>query len=185
MVEKACSKCGAVKPWPSGYYKNGTQGGKARYDTRCKDCMKAKASAWMRSNPEKKKAAQQRWREENRERHLGNERRWRERNRESIREYRRQWGQENPGRVARHTWVQDQKRRRGEQPNRETVGYRDLLKDDPCSYCGAPTEEIDHIVPRDEWTGPGWTQWENLTASCQFCNRSKAARPLLTFLLER
>lgn len=57
--------------------------------------------------------------------------------------------------------------------------YRRTLSNDPCSYCGAPFEEIEHIIPRAR-RGPD--EWDNLTASCVACNKVKRARPLLEFL---
>lgn len=54
-----------------------------------------------------------------------------------------------------------------------------LLRGDPCCYCSAPTEHIDHIVPR---AVGGDNDWTNLTASCARCNSAKKDKPLLVFL---
>lgn len=62
------------------------------------------------------------------------------------------------------------------------IGYVKILRGDPCSYCGAPSEHVDHIVPV---TAGGRSHWSNLTAACAACNQSKQARDLLTFLLDR
>jgi 5-methylcytosine-specific restriction endonuclease McrA len=60
--------------------------------------------------------------------------------------------------------------------------YPAILLGDPCSYCGAPCEHIDHIVPLSRG---GSGEWDNLTASCAACNMSKGAQSLLTFMLGR
>jgi DNA-binding XRE family transcriptional regulator len=62
------------------------------------------------------------------------------------------------------------------------IRFDALLRCDPCAYCGAPMEEIDHIAPRARG---GEDNESNLTASCARCNQSKGARSLLEFLLKR
>jgi hypothetical protein len=57
--------------------------------------------------------------------------------------------------------------------------YLGALKGDPCSYCSAPNEQLDHIVARARG---GADSWENLTASCGPCNNRKGSRLLLMFL---
>lgn len=59
------------------------------------------------------------------------------------------------------------------------VGY---LSADPCAYCGADSEHVDHIVPR---AAGGSDEWDNLTASCKRCNLAKGTTSLLQFLLNR
>lgn len=56
-----------------------------------------------------------------------------------------------------------------------------ILRADPCSYCGAPCEHIDHITAL---AAGGEHSPENLTAACAPCNSRKSARPLLLFLRE-
>ncbi len=62
------------------------------------------------------------------------------------------------------------------------VEYAAILRGDPCCYCGAPAEHIDHIEPK---AAGGSNAWDNLTAACASCNKSKRATPLLAFLLRR
>jgi 5-methylcytosine-specific restriction endonuclease McrA len=57
-----------------------------------------------------------------------------------------------------------------------------VLRDDPCAYCGAPADTIDHIDPL-AWGGNNG--WENLTAACGSCNGSKHGSRLLVFLHRR
>lgn len=61
----------------------------------------------------------------------------------------------------------------------ESAGFADVLLNDPCSYCGGPGEEIDHITPI---SGGGKNHWTNFTSACGFCNRSKKNRPLLAWM---
>ena len=37
--------------------------------------------------------------------------------------------------------------------------WRILLKSDPCVYCGNPSENIDHIIPR---ANGGYSAWFNI-----------------------
>lgn len=50
---------------------------------------------------------------------------------------------------------------------------------DPCSYCGGPATQWDHIEPL--YRG-GEHAADNLTRACWSCNRAKNTQPLLMFL---
>jgi HNH endonuclease len=60
--------------------------------------------------------------------------------------------------------------------------YKRVLRGDPCSYCGRPSESTDHIEP---WGSGGEDDWTNLTASCISCNSSKGTQSLLPWLASR
>lgn len=81
---------------------------------------------------------------------------------------------------------------RGPVPGSEPTGpfadsdWRDLLKRDPCSYCGRQGGTVDHIVLKLRRTGLKRPQkWLNFTGACFECNHRKASSPLLMFLLSR
>lgn len=59
-----------------------------------------------------------------------------------------------------------------------------LVREDPCAYCDQPGGTIDHIEPRS-LRRRGLHNWTNFAGSCQRCNESKAAKPLLVFLAYR
>lgn len=61
-------------------------------------------------------------------------------------------------------------------------GWGNVLRRDPCAYCGKPSTDVDHIVARARG---GTFGSENLTGACESCNSSKQARPLLAFLILR
>jgi 5-methylcytosine-specific restriction endonuclease McrA len=42
-----------------------------------------------------------------------------------------------------------------------------------CQYCGAPAENLDHVVPRSRG---GRHTWDNVVASCRRCNARKENR---------
>ncbi len=42
-----------------------------------------------------------------------------------------------------------------------------------CQYCGAPAEDVDHVLPRSRG-GPH--HWENVVAACRRCNAAKQDR---------
>lgn len=208
---RTCTACGEQKP-DSDYYLQKHANGRRYPHQPCRECTKAqrkadreanpekhrersrryreahaeedraRARAWREANSERKREVDRQWREANRERKADNDKRWAEANREKVRENQRRFRERHPDRVKLNTWVQSSKRR-GEKMDAEAKAYSRIISDDPCAYCGAPMEEIDHIVPRPDWEGEGWNDWSNLSAACRSCNRSKADRSLLTFLL--
>lgn len=117
-------------------------------------------------------------------------------NRRAQREYQRRYRAERPdearrkrrdhmnsyGPEYRHRWNHyNRLRRRGlTTPDELANEYALILRADPCCYCGAPMEHIDHIVPI---AGHGTGEWDNLTAACASCNLRKSDRTLLTFML--
>ena len=42
-----------------------------------------------------------------------------------------------------------------------------------CQYCGAPAENVDHVVPRSRG---GTHTWDNVVAACRRCNQKKENR---------
>lgn len=63
-----------------------------------------------------------------------------------------------------------------------TSGWRAILLGDPCVYCGAPADGLDHIQPRALGGGNGWI---NRAPACFACDHEKMHRPLMRFLVER
>lgn len=89
----------------------------------------------------------------------------------------REWRLDNPEANAKRHRSWHLRQLGGSDPS-----YPAILLGDPCSYCGAPAEHIDHIVPLSRG---GSGDWDNLTAACAACNMSKGAQSLLTFMLRR
>ena len=56
--------------------------------------------------------------------------------------------------------------------NRRAIFLRDGHS---CQYCGAPAENIDHVIPRSRG---GQHHWENVVAACRPCNARKEDRLL-------
>jgi hypothetical protein len=59
--------------------------------------------------------------------------------------------------------------------------WLDIIRQDPCAYCGQPGESLDHVVPQSGGGGGGL----NLTHACYACNRTKGAQSLLGYLVAR
>lgn len=84
------------------------------------------------------------------------------------------------GRRVMHPWRSEaiaQVARRLRIPH---VQIRDVMRRDPCAYCGEPSATLDHIVAQ---VNGGGDTWENLTGACLRCNTRKSAHGLLWFLL--
>lgn len=102
---------------------------------------------------------------------------WREANRERYREALRRFARLNPDKVRGYSGA------RAAVPfTEEALDYADLIERDPCVYCGAPSESIDHIDPV---AVGGDSDWNNLAPACLTCNSSKGAKSLLRFLMYR
>lgn len=63
-----------------------------------------------------------------------------------------------------------------------SADYRRAIAGDPCGYCGAPSEHVDHFFPVAKG---GTDHWWNLLRACEPCNKSKWARCGTWFLLSR
>lgn len=64
----------------------------------------------------------------------------------------------------------------------EALAYVEVIRRDPCVYCGRPSDTIDHINPVSISRS---SQWDNLAPACRSCNSAKGTRSLLNFLLYR
>lgn len=73
-------------------------------------------------------------------------------------------------------------RRRGTPFTPDAVDYLSVILADPCVFCGAPSDSVDHIVPV---SGGGTGDWDNVAPACMRCNAAKNNRPLLSFMLRR
>lgn len=64
----------------------------------------------------------------------------------------------------------------------ESAEYQQIIRRDPCVYCGATSVAIDHITPIVEG---GSDLWGNLAPVCKPCNSRKRSRSVLALLLDR
>lgn len=109
-----------------------------------------------------------------------------ERNRASIAQRAARWNSANRERraaILRKYQAQPHVRERQNKRNRtkHLREFAPVLLADPCSYCGAPADHLDHIVPLARG---GENTLDNLTAACGRCNRAKHAKSLLAFLID-
>lgn len=135
-------------------------------------CMKHYARWWHEQNPDYNKA----WLDRNPGYQTHKAQEWRAKNPERAREQaHRSYRKNRAANVARST-----ARNRGfRMVSKDTLDYREILRNDPCAYCAAPMEHVEHIVPVARG---GSNEWDNLAASCSACNQSKQTKSLLEFL---
>lgn len=139
-----------------------------------------RTAAWRIANPEKTKAQRDRYRAKYKERRkvdaLARYHRLMAEDPERVRKLRREWAKTDKGaiagRLARHG-------RRGAAPSAEAKAFAPVLLADPCSYCGGPGGELDHIDPI---TRDGDGGFDNFTSACRTCNARKSDQTLLAFL---
>lgn len=118
----------------------------------CRVCKRRHTRAWQRRNADKKRAYNRTW-----------------------------WANQDP--TAKAANRKRNRRRAHDAPlDADTKDYREILRRDPCSYCGAACEHTDHVVSVKRG---GAYVWENITAACGGCNASKGAKSLLEFLIWR
>lgn len=98
-------------------------------------------------------------------------------NRESVREYMTRYRRQNPDKVSGYSEA-----RAAARFTPDALAYAEILGADPCVYCGAPSEHIDHIHPVHLG---GSSEWDNLAPTCALCNQRKSTRSVLAFLLRR
>lgn len=182
-----CRKCGEEQP-PEAFYLDAR--GRRRFP--CKACMKRDATRWQKEHPERARETQRRTQAKNKHRYQEHYRQyriakrdelaqktmaWRAANRERHRAYSRQWALENPERTRSNARESQRRRRVGR--NRLAIGFADILRRDPCSYCGGSAGHIDHIQAVAQG---GQSDWANLTSACVSCNSSKSDESLLLFM---
>lgn len=193
---KRCTKCGEDKPLGA-FYKRKT--GRGGVNSQCKACAAGYGQRWRKENPDRVAV----YRERQNDSLRAGQKRWRDRNPEKVRAMRKarnerlkadpaarakarardyRWRRENPEKFRAQRLAQNHRRRESRVAMRSDAdvrAYALVLMKDPCSYCGEPMKDADHIVPHAQG---GLTVWENLTASCPTCNRRKGTQSLLHFL---
>lgn len=135
---------------------------------------------WRERNADCLKKRWQRYYAENRDAIIAYVTTWGKENPDRRAEHRQRWIETNPDKVIEHRRASNFTRR-GVPPTSLARDYFKILEGDPCSYCGALMEELDHIVPVARG-GDG--EWDNYTAACGPCNRMKSADSFLSFLLK-
>lgn len=98
-------------------------------------------------------------------------------------DYNRQWRQRRDNHSRQYMRAYHHARRSAQAPaTPESREYIAIISTDPCVYCGAPAEHIDHITPV---AVGGDSSWSNSAPTCRTCNISKGAKSLLRYLLYR
>ena len=69
-------------------------------------------------------------------------------------------------------------------PRAKSLRGAEYMLADPCSYCGAPSTDYDHIESIHR-NGRGSNNLDNLTRACSRCNNLKRTQPLLLWLARR
>lgn len=175
---KTCIKCEIEKSLEEFKWRSDTQ----KYRNACNLCrapgLRAAVDRYQAKNPEKILERAKQYALDHPEIVLANQQRRQESGR--MREASYRWRALNP-----EAWLQVGHRYRARLravTYENTAEYRSILEHDPCSYCGGPTDTIDHI----EALIVGGTETEdNLTAACRSCNSRKRERSLLLWMAIR
>lgn len=122
------------------------------------------------------------WREANREKHRAYSREYGRQHPDETRQRRREWIAKPKNRQKQRERLRIEKRKRRLDRNSDAFIYSEIVRRDPCAYCGERGGVVDHIVSLS--TG-GANRWDNLTGACLRCNSSKRSKDLVGFLHAR
>jgi 5-methylcytosine-specific restriction endonuclease McrA len=194
---KTCTKCGQTKPL-SAFAKDKYK--KSGYTSACLKCraafakqasldpkvrekrraesrayyhankpeMAAKYKSWVRKNPERRREIDAKFRKTHRSQQAERSRQYRLDNPD----LRSNWSKNNPEKQAA-IYARRSFRRRGGKVYDISLAEIRKMYEAPCTYCGAPAEHIDHIIPLARG---GEHRIGNLTPACASCNLSKGAK---------
>ena len=62
--------------------------------------------------------------------------------------------------------------------------WREIVRADPCAWCGGAGGSVDHIVPRSRCSRGRQKSWTNLTGACAECNGQRDDAPALQWLAD-
>jgi 5-methylcytosine-specific restriction endonuclease McrA len=176
MDHKICTKCGQEKLLDA-FSK--CSAAKSGIRSACRECCSTSSRAWREANLETFLAGKRKWREANDDKVRAWHRDYHEANRETILAGKREYRQANPE-VKRN---QGHRRRARKAENGVfLVTKKDIarLLLQPCAYCGAVAEHIDHVIPISRG---GAHKIGNLVAACSSCNLRKGSKLLSVWRL--
>lgn len=178
-TSKSCITCGEPKPLDAFYLNPKTVDVR---DPRCKTCVLRYEKEYREKNAEKIKERRAAHYAKNRAKILARNRAYKEKHRKELAAYTKNRREKMPDIVAAEARRGYRRRvRAGRSFTTAERDYLEVLRQDPCAYCGKPGDHLDHIVPLARG---GEGDWTNLTSACRQCNQSKSARSLLSYLSE-
>lgn len=177
---KTCSKCIAEKPLDKFSRNARSSDGRQAW---CKACTLEYKRKWRDDNRDQVRATNRVQAKAYRENNPEKVRAWKhadyERASDAYKERTRQWNEAN--RERRRSHQRAYKERMAAVDHASVAEYTEILRRDPCCYCGDAMDVIDHIDPLKLSSDHSP---DNLTAACAPCNSDKRAKPLLIWMLQ-
>lgn len=159
----------------------------------CKECSRIAGQKYRLLHPEVRKAYYESHRAEillkatayKKEHPLEsarNARKWRQSNPDKFREVMRAYRQTESGKIVQR--IKQHRRRFGAGGSFTAQEWADKLSlyEGKCCYCGAPWEQMDHLIPLSRG---GSNNIDNLVPACRSCNRDKGSKTLGEYLTLR
>ena len=191
ITAKRCSACGVTKSLTDFYVKSG------RSCAECKCCAIAKTAAWVKKNPDKRRATWQRWLARHRERHNEQARAWTARHPDRKRAQSQAWIDRHPEKrklaageyvkrnldKANAGWHKRRARIKGNGGQHTADDIARLYETQSgrcanlvCRMCLGRRAKyhVDHIIPI---ALGGTDNPDNLQLLCAKCNGRKSAKP--------
>lgn len=63
----------------------------------------------------------------------------------------------------------------------QPMAYLDVIRRDPCVWCGGPGGTMEHIMPKSQG---GSKAWFNAAGACKLCNNRRKVMTVLDFFLK-
>jgi len=170
---KACTRCGQTLPLDD-FSKQ--KSGKSGFRAPCRQCCRVEARAYREAHPEAVRESKRAWAHANREKANAMARAYYEANPEVAKAGQRAWAKANPEAKRNRSSLRNSLRRaRIAENGIFLVTAKDIarLLRQPCAYCGAVAEHIDHVVPIARG---GAHKIGNLVAACSSCNLRKGSK---------
>jgi 5-methylcytosine-specific restriction endonuclease McrA len=142
-----------------------------------REAAAARAKVYREANAAKLAADKAAYYRANKEARAEYARKYRQANKVKVQAQQREWYATERGKLGK---AAVEAKRRGVPYTDDALEYLQIIKADPCSYCGGPGGTVDHIDPIS--TG-GSGDWDNLAGACKPCNSAKGTRSLLAFLM--
>jgi 5-methylcytosine-specific restriction endonuclease McrA len=143
----------------------------------CKDCKNKKNVEWAKANPKTVAKISKKWREANLDKvaKLKAEYRSNPKNKKAELEQKRIWASNNKDKIRLYSSNRRANKRNSDKALVTDTDFSNLYLQ-PCAYCGAKAEQIDHIIPLARG---GRHAIGNLAPSCTKCNQSKGSKLLI------
>lgn len=166
---KTCSKCQQVKSLDFFYRSKGY------IYSACKACHSKQSMEWQQKNKDAFRAYKKQWQRTNSTKIYEYVTKYRSDKTAQVKEWRSDWEKRNSHKSREYRVRKKNLKSRLDTTLITDKDIRKLLQQ-PCLYCGAKAEHVDHVFPLSRG---GAHTLGNLAPACSKCNLSKATKTIM------